>query len=367
MWSLRRPGWSPAKCACAIWYGPSRCRSTSRRTSISTAATIPNACARPLWPSTSRACGHVSSKGGADGRRIGVGVSIYCEQAAHGTSVLIRLGQSDGPGHEQASVRLTADGDLEIRVGMHSHGQGKETTSRAGRARNAGRRCRQGRRPRRHGYHAIFDRHLGLALMVMAGGAVAPCLAAAGERARRIGAVAAADRVAMVLRTARSAASTAASPCRKSPAPGISGRRICLLMWTPGGLDVTSGYKPSVTPGPSVMPPTPRLLRSTLRSARSKSCDYVIVEDGGVLVNPMVVDGQIYGGIAQGIGTALYEAMPFDAYGQPLASTLRTTAAGPTEVPIAAYSITWRRHRLTPSSASRASAKVARSAAGRDR
>ena len=50
--------------------------------------------------------------------------------------------------------------------------------------------------------------------------------------------------------------------------------------------------------------------------------DYVIVEDGGVLVNPMVVDGQIYGGLAQGIGTALYEEMPFDAAGQPLATTL---------------------------------------------
>ena len=50
--------------------------------------------------------------------------------------------------------------------------------------------------------------------------------------------------------------------------------------------------------------------------------DYVVVEDGGALVNPMIVDGQIYGGLAQGIGTALYEEMPYDAQGQPLASTL---------------------------------------------
>jgi aerobic carbon-monoxide dehydrogenase large subunit len=35
----------------------------------------------------------------------------------------------------------------------------------------------------------------------------------------------------------------------------------------------------------------------------------------------MVVDGQILGGLAQGIGTALYEEMPFDSAGQPLAST----------------------------------------------
>jgi len=50
--------------------------------------------------------------------------------------------------------------------------------------------------------------------------------------------------------------------------------------------------------------------------------DYVIVEDGGTLVNPMIVDGQVFGGTAQGIGTALYEEMPFDAQGQPLATTL---------------------------------------------
>ena len=62
--------------------------------------------------------------------------------------------------------------------------------------------------------------------------------------------------------------------------------------------------------------------------------DYVIVEDGGKLINPMVVDGQIYGGLAQGIGTALYEEMNFDASGQPLASTFADyILPGPTEVP----------------------------------
>jgi carbon-monoxide dehydrogenase large subunit len=36
----------------------------------------------------------------------------------------------------------------------------------------------------------------------------------------------------------------------------------------------------------------------------------------------MIVDGQIHGGTAQGIGAALFEEMPFDTQGQPLASTL---------------------------------------------
>jgi len=60
----------------------------------------------------------------------------------------------------------------------------------------------------------------------------------------------------------------------------------------------------------------------------------VIVEDGGKLVNPMIVDGQIAGGYAQGIGTALYEEMPFDGAGQPLASTFADyLLPGAAEVP----------------------------------
>ena len=52
------------------------------------------------------------------------------------------------------------------------------------------------------------------------------------------------------------------------------------------------------------------------------------------VVNPMVVEGQTYGGVAQGIGTAMYEESPYDASGQPLASTLADyLLPGPTEVP----------------------------------
>jgi carbon-monoxide dehydrogenase large subunit len=62
--------------------------------------------------------------------------------------------------------------------------------------------------------------------------------------------------------------------------------------------------------------------------------DYVVVEDCGVLVNPMVVEGQTIGGVAQGIGTALYEEMRYDELAQPLASTLADyVMPGATEVP----------------------------------
>ncbi|NBE97901.1 xanthine dehydrogenase family protein [Nonomuraea sp. KC401] len=43
---------------------------------------------------------------------------------------------------------------------------------------------------------------------------------------------------------------------------------------------------------------------------------YVVVHDCGRLVNPMIVEGQIHGGVAQGIGGALYERMVYDSHGQ---------------------------------------------------
>ncbi|HWM09856.1 MAG TPA: molybdopterin cofactor-binding domain-containing protein, partial [Solirubrobacteraceae bacterium] len=44
--------------------------------------------------------------------------------------------------------------------------------------------------------------------------------------------------------------------------------------------------------------------------------DYVVGHDCGRIINPMIVDGQMYGGIAQGIGGALYERMAYDDQGQ---------------------------------------------------
>ena len=48
---------------------------------------------------------------------------------------------------------------------------------------------------------------------------------------------------------------------------------------------------------------------------------YVVVHDCGVMINPTIVDGQILGGTAQGIGGAFYEKLRFDEAGQPLVTT----------------------------------------------
>ena len=49
---------------------------------------------------------------------------------------------------------------------------------------------------------------------------------------------------------------------------------------------------------------------------------YLVVEDCGVVINPMVVDGQVRGGVTQGVAAALLEQIRYDGEGQPVSATL---------------------------------------------
>ena len=72
--------------------------------------------------------------------------------------------------------------------------------------------------------------------------------------------------------------------------------------------------------------------------------DAVLVSDCGVVINPMVVEGQHQGGFAQGLGAVLLEEIRYDEQGQPLASTLvdYTPPTAP-DVPVLRASSTARR------------------------
>ena len=49
---------------------------------------------------------------------------------------------------------------------------------------------------------------------------------------------------------------------------------------------------------------------------------YLVAEDAGRIINPMIADGQVHGGVAQGIGNALLEEIIYDENGSPLTATL---------------------------------------------
>ena len=50
--------------------------------------------------------------------------------------------------------------------------------------------------------------------------------------------------------------------------------------------------------------------------------DYVVAEDCGRIINPMIVDGQVHGAVAQGIGAALLEEIHYDDDGQLVTASL---------------------------------------------
>lgn len=49
---------------------------------------------------------------------------------------------------------------------------------------------------------------------------------------------------------------------------------------------------------------------------------YTAMQDSGILINPMIVDGQVHGSIAHGLGNAMFEWMGYDADGQPVTTSL---------------------------------------------
>ena len=69
-------------------------------------------------------------------------------------------------------------------------------------------------------------------------------------------------------------------------------------------------------------------------TCETKILRYAVVHDCGNLINPMIVEGQIHGGVAQGVGGALYEVMHYDEHGQLLnASFMDFLMPYATEIP----------------------------------
>jgi aerobic carbon-monoxide dehydrogenase large subunit len=258
------------------------------------------------------------------GRLIGVGFATYCEQAAHGTSVYYGWGIPMVPGYEQATARLTPDGGLELRVGVQSHGQSLETTLAQIAHEILG--IDVAKIKVVHGDTAVTPYSTGTwgsRCIVMAGGAVSVACKEIARRAARIGA--------QLLQTDPGQV-TVRDGAVAGPGGSITLREVARTWYRKpqnlpqnvdmGGLEATTGYRPNPDTGTFSYATHAALVAVDPEIGAVEILNYVVVEDGGRLVNPMVVDGQILGGLAQGIGTALYEEMPFNNSGQPLASTL---------------------------------------------
>ncbi len=260
--------------------------------------------------------------GEPDGRLIGVGFACYSEQTGHGCGEWVSRGSPFIPGFESCRAQIFPDGTLALYVGIMSHGQGLETTLSQIACQELG--IDPAKISVRHGDTGLSPFGNGTIAsrsIVMAGGAVAATCRLLREKILKIGA--------HLLQCKASEARLEGGEVR-GPAGSVSVEQIARtahlrMEALPDGVEplltVTGTYQPGIDTGVFTFAAHAAVVAVDPLTGAVEIIDYAVAEDCGTMINPMIVEGQVRGGVIQGIGTALYEEIPYDKAGQPLAGT----------------------------------------------
>jgi len=116
---------------------------------------------------------------------------------------------------------------------------------------------------------------------------------------------------------------------RGTPGRGVTVADVARLAYRPSSGTLPSGVDPALETTQYYDPPPATFSNGTHLAVVEVDPEtglveillHVVVEDCGRMVNPMLVEGQTHGAVAQGIGNALYEDVAYDAGGQPLATS----------------------------------------------
>lgn len=261
-------------------------------------------------------------KGEPDGRVIGVGFAFYTEQSGHGQVEWVKRKSRVVPGYESATARMLPDGSVIIHVGVQNHGQGHETTLAQIAAHELS--IDPARISVRYGDTATAPFGFGTFAsrsIVFAGGAVARSCRMLIEKIQRIGAHLLQTDVANTRILGGSVLGPSGAVSFAEIAYAANVRQEHLPAGMDPLLDATATYEPAETGGVFAYGTHAAVVAVEPDTGEVEILDYAVSEDCGTMINPMIVDGQVIGGIAQGIGTALYEEIPYDELGQPLATT----------------------------------------------
>jgi aerobic carbon-monoxide dehydrogenase large subunit len=241
-------------------------------------------------------------------RQLGIGVSVYVE---------ITNGVSE---EEFGEVEITAGGGAVLRTGSFSHGQGHETT-----------------------FAQIVAERLGVpvdAVRVEAGDtdAVARGTGTYGSKSTQIGGTAAAQAADEVVERARSLSADVLEASRDdvrldrstgrfhvagAPEPSLSWAQLAERLVSDGRLAelmVQRDFKaaqPTFPCGAHLA-----VVEVDTETGDVKLTRLVAVDDAGRIINPLVAQGQVHGGVATGIAQALYEEVVYDDDGNPLNANL---------------------------------------------
>jgi carbon-monoxide dehydrogenase large subunit len=249
-----------------------------------------------------------------EGRLLGVGIGLYVEP----TSV-----SSGSLGVETATVRVQPSGTVTVHLGTGSHGQGIETTMAQVVAEHLG-----------VGYDDVVVVQGDTATAPFGGGTGGSRTAVVAGGAAREASLEVRDKAVRIAAHLLEAApedlevESGQVTVRGTPSRGVAlaeVARVALnnpMMLPPDiapGLEATVSYQaPPITWSNACHACTVEVDTTTgvVRILR-----YVVSEDCGVMINPMIVEGQVAGGVAQGVGGVLYEHVVYDDDGNPLTTT----------------------------------------------
>ena len=255
--------------------------------------------------------------------QLGIGISTFTEMCGLAPSrVLGSLAYGAG-GWEQASIRMLPTGKVEVVTGSSAHGQGHETA-----------------------WSQIVADQLGVPfedIRVLHGDTqVSPKgMDTYGSRSLAVGGMALVSACDKVVEKAKviaagmleaSADDLEWSPgrfaVRGDPDKGVTIAEIALATFAahnlPDGVEPTIDADATYDPDNFSFPHGTHLCATEVDTETGfvKIRSYVCVDDIGTVVNPLIVEGQVHGGLAQGIAQALYEEAVYDDDGNLVTSTL---------------------------------------------
>ncbi len=255
----------------------------------------------------------------AEGRLVGLGLSMYVEVCGVGPSASLPMG-----GWEHSQVTVERDGRISATTGASPHGQGNETTFAQMLGDQFGVPLEHVRI--HHGDTAVVkqgslgtggsrSQAVGGAALHLAGGKVKT------KMAKFAALLLEAHEADLVFENGRIGV-------RGAPAAAKTFAEVAAYAYRP--LKLPDGVEPGLSDEAFFEPANNTypfgcniaMLEVDRDTGEPRLLRMVAVDDAGHLINPLIVEGQVHGGLAQGIGQALVEEVVYGSDGQPLTGSL---------------------------------------------
>jgi carbon-monoxide dehydrogenase large subunit len=248
--------------------------------------------------------------------QLGIGISTFTEMCGLAPSRVLGSLSFGAGGWEQASIRMLPTGKVEVVTGSTPHGQGHETVWSQLVADHLGVPFED--IEVLHGDTAIASRGLdtyGSRSLVVGGSAVVKAAEKVVAKARKI--------AAHLLEASEDDLDFSGGKfsVRGTPGTGIAIQEIALAIFAahnyPEGIEPSIDAEAAYDPENFSFPHGTHLcaMEVDTETGMVKIRKYACVDDVGTIVNPIIVEGQVHGGLAQGISQALYEEAVYDADG----------------------------------------------------